>query len=56
VSKTDDVRETIVALVSLLNCPFISASTRQQLESLKAELEAELRFSPAQQSDVAKAS
>ena len=55
VKKVEDLRETIFAVSSLLECPFLSPSTVANLEILKSNLETELHFMLARQNESAAA-
>jgi hypothetical protein len=51
--KVQDIQNTLVAINGLLGWAFLSLTTRAQLESFKAHLEAELRSILSQKSEAA---
>ena len=53
--RVQNIGKTLMAIDGLLQRSFLSLSTRAQLQTLKAGLEAELRSILAQQGDVAAA-
>jgi hypothetical protein len=55
VRKVDDLREILVAIDGLLNWTFLAEPTREQLETFKTEIQAELQLITDQKADVAAA-